>query len=87
MCNIVRFIRLIACYYISMPKKIISVTLSEKSVEKIDKASKALGMSRSELVEFMIEKGFRFSNDVQVAIEKISQLQKETKDRIRNRRR
>lgn len=65
-----------------MPKKIVSVTLSKKSVEKIDKTSKALGMSRSELIEFMIEKGFHFSEDVQSAIDEISQLQKRTKEKI-----
>jgi len=69
-----------------MPKKIVSFTLSEKIIEKIDKTSKALGISRSELIEFMIEKGFHFSNDVQIAINKISQLQKEAKEKMKNRR-
>lgn len=68
-----------------MPKKIVSFTLSKKSIEKIDKTSRALGVSRSELIEFMIEKGFHFSKDVQIAINKISELQKETKEKIENR--
>lgn len=69
-----------------MPKKIVSFTLSEKSIEKVDKTSKALGVSRSELIESMIEKGFHFSKDVQATINKISQMQKETKEKIKNRR-
>lgn len=69
-----------------MPKKIVSFTLSKKSIEKIDKTSRALGVSRSELIEFMIEKGFHFSKDVQTTINKISELQKETKEKIENRR-
>lgn len=48
--------------------------------------SRALGVSRSELIEFMIEKKFHFSKDVQTAINKISELQKETKEKIENRR-
>lgn len=70
-----------------MPKKIVSFTLTEKSIEKIDKTSKALGVSRSELIDFMIEKGFHFSNDVQARIDKISELQEETKEKMENRRR
>lgn len=69
-----------------MAKKIISFTLSEKSIEKIDKTSKALGISRSELIELMIEKGFHFSKDVQTTINKIAQLQKEAKEKMKNRR-
>ena len=69
-----------------MPKKIVSFTLSEKSIEKIDKTSKALGVSRSELIEFMIGKGFHFSSDVQATIDKISELQENTKEKIGNRR-
>jgi len=77
---------LLSYYYISMPKKIVSFTLSKESIEKIDKTSKALGVSRSELIEFMIEKGFHFSKDVQTAINKISELQESTKAKIKNRR-
>lgn len=69
-----------------MRKKIISFTLSQKSIEKVDKTSKALGVSRSELIEFMIEKGFHFSKDVQTAVNKISELQKDTKEKIEDRR-
>jgi len=68
-----------------MPKKIISFALSEKSIEQIDKTSKALGMSRSELIEFLVKKGFHFSEDVQATVDKISKLQEETKERIRKR--
>lgn len=68
-----------------MPKKIISFALSDKSIEKIDKTAKALGMSRSELIEFLIEKGFHFSEDVEATVNKISKLQEQAKEKIRNR--
>jgi len=66
-----------------MPKKIISLALSEKSIEKIDKTSKALGMSRSELIEFLVSKGFHFSEEVMNKVDKISKLQEETKENIK----
>ena len=69
-----------------MPKKIISFTLSEKSIEKIDKTSKALGVSRSQLIDFLISKGFQFPEDVENKLNEISKLQEETKARIGKRR-
>lgn len=69
-----------------MPKKITSFTLSEKSIEKIAKTSKALGVSRSELIEFLISKGFQFPEDVESNLNEISKLQEETKAKIRKRR-
>jgi hypothetical protein len=65
-----------------MPKKIISFTLSEQSIEKVDKTSKALGMNRSELIEFMLDKGFNFSEEVTSTLSNISKLQEETKKKI-----
>lgn len=70
-----------------MPKKIVSFALSEKSIEKIDKTSKALGMSRSELVEFLVKKGFHFPEDVKATVNEISRLQEEAKEKIKKRRR
>lgn len=70
-----------------MPKKIISFALSKKSIEQIDKTSKALGMSRSELIEFLVKKGFDFPEDVKVAVNEISKLQEEAKEKIEKRRR
>jgi len=69
-----------------MPKKIISFALSEKSIEKIDKTSKALGMNRSELIEFLVSKGFQFPEEVVVNLNEISKLQEETKEKIKKRR-
>jgi len=69
-----------------MPKKIISFALSERNIEKINKTSKALGMSRSELIEFLIEKGFHFSEEIKTNVDQISRLQEETKERIKKRR-
>lgn len=69
-----------------MPKKIVSLALSERSIKKIDKASKALGMSRSELMEFLIEKGFQFPKEVENNINEISKMQEETRNKIQNKR-
>jgi hypothetical protein len=65
-----------------MPKKIISFTLSEQSIEKVDKTSKALGMNRSELIEFMLDKGFNFSEEVTATLSDISKMQQEAKKKI-----
>ncbi len=67
-------------------KKIISFTLSEGNIEKLDKTSKALGMNRSELIELMLEKGFTFSDEVESTLSNISKLQKEAKEKIQIRR-
>lgn len=69
-----------------MPKKVVSLALSEKSIEKIDITSKALGMSRSELMEFLIKKGFQFTEGIEENIQEISRMQEETKKTIQNRR-
>jgi len=66
-----------------MPKKIVSFALSQKSVEKIDETSQALGMNRSELIEFLVSKGFDFPEDVKANLDQITLLQKETKEKIR----
>ena len=65
-----------------MPKKIISFALSKKNIEKLDKTSKALGMSRSKLMEFLIDKGFQFPEEVANDLEEISKLQEKTKEKI-----
>jgi metal-responsive CopG/Arc/MetJ family transcriptional regulator len=70
----------------SSAKKIISFTLSEESIEKLDKTSKALGMNRSKLIELMLKKGFTFSDEVENTLRNISRLQKEAKEKIQNRR-
>jgi len=68
-----------------MPKKIVSFTLSEESIEQIDRASKALGMSRSELIDFLAKDGFKFSDEVKAVLEEIAELQKNAKERMRSR--
>jgi len=65
-----------------MPKKIVSFSLSEESVKKIDKTAKALGMTRSELIEFLVSKGFHFPEEVMSSLNEISKLQEETKKKI-----
>ena len=52
-------------------------------VEKIDKTSKAVGMSRSELLELMISKGFHFPEDTATTIDQISKLQAKIKEEIK----
>ena len=59
-------------------KKIVSVALSEEAIKKMEDASKALGMSRSEYVDMMAEKGFHFSE-----VEEISKLQEKMKKKIK----
>jgi site-specific recombinase XerD len=65
-----------------MPKKIVSFALSEQSAEKMDSTSKALGMTRSELLEFLISKGFRFSEDVKNDLDDICKKQEAAKEKI-----
>lgn len=65
---------------IRMPKRIVSIALSNEVVESLDQTTKALGMSRSEYIEMMIKKGFHFSDEVQNTVTKISQLQEQVKD-------
>ena len=66
-----------------MSKKIVSFTLSKKSLERLNRTSKALGISRSELLEFMIERGWRFPDEVQKAVDEISKLQKKANAKIK----
>ena len=68
-----------------MAKKIISFALSRESAEKVDKTSKALGMTRSELLEFLISKGFQFSDEVKANLNEINKMQEEAKQKIGNR--
>jgi metal-responsive CopG/Arc/MetJ family transcriptional regulator len=65
-----------------MAKKILSVTLSEETTKKVDRTSKALGMSRSEFVEIMINKGFEFSKEALDSTQEISKLQDKAKNKI-----
>jgi spore coat protein CotF len=66
-----------------MSKKVISFALSKASIESLDKASKALGVSRSELVEFMIKKGWCFPKEVEDAVNQISKLQKKVQANLK----
>ena len=70
-----------------MPKKIVSFTLSENSIKKLDQISNALGMSRSELLEFLVDKGFHLPHDVVDTLDEISKLQEKAKAKIKSRRR
>jgi len=65
-----------------LPKKIVSFALSEKGIEEIDKASKALGMSRSELIDFLAREGFHISDEVKAVLDEIAELQKKAKERM-----
>ena len=61
-----------------MPKKIVSIALSEQAIKQVNGDSKALGISRSEYIEMMIKKGFHFSDEVL----QISKLQEKIKEKI-----
>lgn len=66
-----------------MPKKIVSFSLSESSIEQIEKASKALGMSRSELIDYLVRDGFQFSDEVKAVLDEIAELQRSARHRMR----
>ncbi len=68
-----------------MPKKIVSFALSEKSIEQIDKTSKALGVSRSELIDLLVKKGFHFSEEVEANVNEISKLQEKAREKMQGR--
>ena len=61
-----------------MPRKIVSLSLSEEAINKLEDTSKALGMSRSEYIDLMIKKGFHFDEEIQ----KISELQEKIRGKI-----
>jgi hypothetical protein len=61
-----------------MTKRIVSLSLSEEAISKMEDTSKALGMSRSEYIDLMIKKGFHFNEEIQ----KISKLQEKIKGKI-----
>jgi predicted DNA-binding transcriptional regulator AlpA len=66
-----------------LSKKVVSLALTERSIEKLDKTSKALGISRSELIELMIRKGWKFPKEVQDAVDEISSLQEKVQSSIK----
>ena len=68
----------------SLPKKIVSFSLSDKSIKEIDRASKALGMSRSELIDFLAREGFQFTEEVKNVLDEIADLQKNAKKKMKS---
>lgn len=62
-----------------MPKKAVSVALSQESISRLESTSRALGMSRSELLEYMIQKGWNFSEELDSIVNTIVDLQKKVK--------
>lgn len=68
-----------------MPKKVVSFSLSETTIKTIEKISKALGMNRSEFIEYLLSGDFFVSNDVKKVINDVSKLQKEVKRKIERR--
>ena len=66
-----------------MPKKVVSVSLSEASIAKLETTSQALGMSRSKLLEHMIQKGWNFSDELETIVDTIMELQNKAKNKIR----
>jgi polyhydroxyalkanoate synthesis regulator phasin len=66
----------------SLPKKIVSFSLSDESIKEIGKASKALGMSRSELIDFLAKDGFQFTEEVKNVLDEIADLQKDAKKKM-----
>ena len=58
-----------------MVKKIISLSISEESLDRADLRSKALGLSRSEFFDQMIKNGWNFSNELDEVVDAIISLQ------------
>jgi len=65
-----------------MIRKVISFSLEESTVKKLDTESKALGLNRSELVEYMLQKGWHFSKDVEDSANEIAKLQEKAKKHL-----
>ncbi len=68
-----------------MKKKIVSFTLSKESIKRINKASKSLGISRSEYLDFLIIEIIPISKEVEATLDKIEALQKEAREMIKAR--
>jgi hypothetical protein len=68
-----------------MTKKIVSFTLSKESIEKIEKTSKILGMSKSELVEFLVSEHFPLTKEVTKTLDQIEKLQKDAQEKLKAR--
>ena len=62
-----------------MPKKVVSVALSKEAITRLESTSRALGMSRSELLEYMIQKGWNFSEELESIVDTIVDLQQKVK--------
>jgi predicted DNA-binding protein len=58
-----------------MPKTIVSFSLSDEVIEALDKTSKALGISRSQFIELIIEKALSSSEAIDLTVDKIAKLQ------------
>lgn len=62
-------------------KKIVSFTLKESTIQRIDRNSKALGVNRSQLLDFLICKYLGSIDDV--VLERIISLQQQLRELIR----
>ena len=65
-----------------MVKKVISFSLDENTIKKLNTESKALGLNRSELVEYMLQKGWHFSKDMEDSVNEIAKLQEKAKTHL-----
>lgn len=65
-----------------MVKKVISVSISEESLDRVDARSKALGLSRSEFLEQMIKNGWNFSEELETVVDTIIGLQDKLSDKL-----
>ncbi len=65
-----------------MVKKVISVSISEESIDRVDSRSKALGLSRSEFLDQMIKNGWNFSEELETVVDTIIGLQNKLADKL-----
>ena len=63
-------------------KERITITLRRELLDELDRFATALGMSRSELIEFLLNESFRLGEEIQKTVNKITKLQKEAKGKL-----
>lgn len=63
-----------------MSRKIISFSLSDEAITKLDNTSKALGKNRSDFLDWVILKGFCWPSNIRAKLDEINKLQEGVAD-------
>lgn len=67
-------------------KERVTITVDTGLLRELDTMAQALGMSRSELIEFLLSESFRLRGEFQKTIDKIAKLQEEVKSKLKKER-